>query len=261
MKRLATALVLIPIVVWIVVAGPVWVFDAVLAAIGLIAFYEFDQIAAANGFVRASWPGMIAGLALLFAPEPGVVVVIIGLAAMAFALRARDLSQAMGGVAVFVLGVVYIFGAWRCAVGLRAINPHWLMFALLLSWAGDSAALYAGKALGRHALAPRISPAKTWEGAIGSVAGGIIGGLIYARYFLPASMTLVIALAAAGNIAGQIGDLCESAIKRGAGVKDSGTTLPGHGGWLDRIDSSLFSVPVVYGLLLLMQWSGVGTQP
>jgi len=121
---------------------------------------------------------------------------------------------------------------------------------LLLSWAGDTAALYVGKAFGRHALAPRVSPAKTWEGAAGSVAGGILAGFVYAHYLIPsAPVAVVLLLAATGNIAGQLGDLCESAIKRGAGVKDSGNTLPGHGGWLDRIDSSLFSVPVVFAIL------------
>jgi len=124
---------------------------------------------------------------------------------------------------------------------------------LLLSWAGDTAALYVGKAFGRHALAPRVSPAKTWEGAAGSVAGGVIGGALYAHYWIrSAPLGQVLILAAAGNIAGQIGDLCESAIKRGAGVKDSGNTLPGHGGWLDRIDSSLFSVPAVLALVKLL---------
>ncbi len=253
MKRLATALVLIPLVVWLVLAGPNYAFNAVVAAVGLIAFYEFDKIAMANGAARSGIPGMVAGLALMFSPMPQVIVVLAALAGMALALRVADLARAMVSAAAFALGVVYIFGGWRCAMELRLIDHNWLMFALLLSWAGDTAALYVGKTLGRHALAPRVSPAKTWEGAIGSVAGGVLAGWIYAHYLLPhASLWMVLMLAAAGNIAGQLGDLCESALKRGAGVKDSGTTLPGHGGWLDRIDSSLFSVPVVYGLLLII---------
>jgi phosphatidate cytidylyltransferase len=152
-----------------------------------------------------------------------------------------------------LLGVVYIFGAWRCALALRLINPHWLMIALLVSWAGDTAALYVGRSIGRHKLAPRVSPSKTWEGSIGSVIGGVLAAGIYAHYLIPsAPLWAVLGVAAAGNIAGQLGDLCESAFKRGAGVKDSGTTLPGHGGWLDRIDSSLFSIPVVYALLRVL---------
>ncbi|MBZ5602161.1 MAG: phosphatidate cytidylyltransferase [Acidobacteriia bacterium] len=253
MKRIATALVLIPVVVWLVLAAPEWAFKAVVAAVALIAFHEFDQIAGANGIARPGYFGMIAGLAVMLAPMPYVVIVMGAIAGMLLALRVPDLAGAMAAAAVFVLGVVYIFGAWRTAIELRDVNPHWLMFALLLSWVGDTAALYVGKSIGRHRMAPRISPGKTWEGAAGSIAGAVLGGVAYAHYLIPsASLPMVIALAAIGNVAGQGGDLCESAMKRGAGVKDSGTSLPGHGGWLDRIDSSLFSIPVVYGLLKLL---------
>jgi len=253
MKRVATALILIPFVVWVTLAAPVWLFDAVLAAVGLLAFYEFDQIAKAQGIPPAGLPGMAAGLALLFAPEPFLIVVLMALAVMTLALRTRDLSQALPGASVFLLGVIYIFGAWRCARGLRELNPHWLMIALLVSWAGDIAALYIGRAFGTHKLAPRVSPGKTWEGFAGSVAGGVLAAGIYAHYLIPsAPLGAVLALAAAANIAGQAGDLCESAFKRGAGMKDSGAMLPGHGGWLDRIDSSLFSVPAVYATLVLV---------
>jgi phosphatidate cytidylyltransferase len=250
MKRLITALVLLPIVVGVILAGGEWAVTALLAITGLLAYYEFDQLAAGNGIARAGWPGMLAGLALLLAPDPGTVVVLIGLLGMALALRARDLKDSMAGAGAFTLGVVYIFGAWRCARELHAISPHWLMFAVLVSWAGDTAALYIGKAFGRRKLAPQVSPAKTWEGAAGSLVGGVLAGGVYAHFFLAAiPLNRVLLLAAAGNIAGQFGDLAKSAWKRGAGVKDSGTMLPGHGGWLDRIDASLFSVPVVYALL------------
>jgi phosphatidate cytidylyltransferase len=192
------------------------------------------------------------GSAELSSLVPGTIVVLIALLGMALALRAGDLKDSMAGAGAFTLGVVYIFGAWRCARELHAINPHWLMFALLVSWAGDTAALYIGKAFGRRKLAPKVSPAKTWEGAAGSLVGGVLVGGIYAHFLLPATpLSRVLLLATAGNIAGQFGDLAKSAWKRGAGVKDSGTMLPGHGGWLDRIDASLFAVPVVYALLKL----------
>lgn len=203
MTRLITALVLIPLVVWIILAAPPWAFIGALVAVGLVALRE---------------------------------VVLIGRHAVVSALG----------------GIVYIGGAWLCAFYLRLVNPHWLLFAFLLCWAGDTAALYVGKNFGRHKLAPKISPGKTWEGAIASVAGGVLAGAIYARFLIPlAPMGLVLAIAAAGNIAGQIGDLLESAYKRWGGVKDSGSSLPGHGGWLDRIDSSLLSIPVVYALVLI----------
>jgi phosphatidate cytidylyltransferase len=172
---------------------------------------------------------------------------------MTLGLRAEKLETALGSSAAALLGIIYIFGAWRCAILLRGANPHWLMVALLVSWAGDTAAFYVGRAFGRNKLAPRVSPGKTWEGAAGSLVVGTLAGMAYAHFLIPgASLGLVIALSAAGNVAGQVGDLCESAFKRGAGVKNSGHSLPGHGGWLDRIDSSLFSIPVVYLLLWLL---------
>jgi len=250
MKRVVTALILIPFIAWVTLASPLPVFLAVLAITGLLAYHEFDQIAAENGIARAGWPGMAAGLFLLLSPDPLAVTVVIAMLGMTLALRVNNLKAALPAASAFVLGIVYIFGAWRCAANLRAINPHWLLFAMLLSWAGDTAALYIGRPFGKHKMAPVVSPAKSWEGAAGSVAGGMLVGGIYAHYLIPqASLAEALALAAVGNIAGQLGDLCESALKRGAGVKDSGTLLPGHGGWLDRLDSSLFSVPAVYALL------------
>jgi phosphatidate cytidylyltransferase len=203
MTRFLTALVLIPLVVWLILAAPPWALIAAMVVVGLLALREVVQIGK-NVFVSA-----------------------------------------LGGA-------IYIGGAWLCAFRLRMVNPHWLLFAFLLCWAGDTAAYYVGKNFGRHKLAPKISPGKTWEGAVASVAGGVLAGAIYAHYLIPAAPTgWVLAAGAAGNIAGQIGDLVESAYKRWGGVKDSGSSLPGHGGWLDRIDSSLLSVPMVYALVLI----------
>ena len=250
MMRVITALILIPFIAWVTLASPQWVFFVVLAGTGLLAYSEFDNIAAASGIARAGWPGMAAGLVLLLAPNPAVVLVLVAMLGMALALRVNNLVAALPAAGAFSLGVAYVFGAWRCAADLRALNPHWLLFAMALSWAGDTAALYVGRSFGRHKMAPRVSPGKSWEGAAGSVAGSMLFGGIYAHYLIPqVSMAEALGLAAAGNVAGQLGDLCESALKRGAGMKDSGTRLPGHGGWLDRLDSSLFSVPAVYALL------------
>jgi len=203
MKRLATALLLIPVVACLILYSPSWTFIAALIVVGLFALREVVQIGR-NALV--SWVG----------------------------------------------GAIYIGGAWVCAYYLRIVNPHWLLFAFLLCWAGDTAAYYVGKNFGRHKLAPVISPGKTWEGAIASVVGGVLVGVVYAHFLIPgASIALVLGIAAAGNIAGQIGDLIESAYKRWGGVKDSGSSLPGHGGWLDRIDSSLLSIPVVFAIARL----------
>jgi len=253
MKRILTALVLIPACVGLVLFAPTWAFRTGMALVGLLAFREYDQIAEANGIRRAGYAGMAAGLALMFAPAPQIVVVMVAFAGMLLAMRASDLAGAMSAGAAFTLGVVYIFGSFRCAIELRDLSPHYLMFALLLSWVGDTAAMYVGRAFGRRALAPRVSPSKTWAGAMGSLTGGVLAGWVYAHYLIPVPAWMAVAVAALGNVAGQLGDLCESAIKRGAGVKDSGSSLPGHGGWLDRIDSSLFTIPVVYALVLCFE--------
>jgi phosphatidate cytidylyltransferase len=251
MKRLATALVLVPVVTWLVLWAPNWAFAALLAVVGVLAFHEFDRMAVACGALSSGVVGMAAGLGFMLGPLPGVLAVLLALLGMTWALRAADLSRALVTGAALTMGVLYIFGAWRCAIELHAINRHWVMFVLLVTWAGDTAALYVGRAFGRHKLAPRLSPAKTWEGAVASFAMGVTAGVVYAHYLLPeARLIETLGLAAAGNVAGQVGDLCESAMKRGAKMKDSGTSLPGHGGWLDRVDASLFSIPVVYALLL-----------
>ncbi len=260
MKRLATAAVLIPLFVWVIVFAPFDVFRIALVIVGTMAYTEFHVLAngagralgglAAGGVALEAAPGVLGGIALLYAPEPGLIAILIAVGAMALALRSADLKNALPSAAALTLGVLYIFGAWRSAAEIRLISPHWLMLAMLLSWAGDTFAYYTGKAIGRHKLASRVSPAKTWEGSAGSVAGAMLAGWIYAHYLIPsAPVWLVLAVSAIGNVAGQIGDLCESAFKRGAGVKDSGTLLPGHGGWLDRIDSSLFTLPVFYACL------------
>jgi phosphatidate cytidylyltransferase len=200
MKRIATAIVLVPVVVWLVLWAPEWALIGALAIVGVLAFVEYLRIV---------------GQAVL---------------------------PALGGI-------IYIFGPLTLAVLLHGYGPHFLMFALLLSWAGDTVAMYVGKSIGRHQLAPVISPDKTWEGAIGSVVGSLIAGAIYAHYLIPdVPLTIVLPLAFMGNVAGQLGDLFESLLKRRANVKDSGSSLPGHGGWLDRIDAMLFTVPVIYAL-------------
>jgi len=150
------------------------------------------------------------------------------------------------------MGVVYVFGCWKCARPLREISPHWLMYGLALNWIGDTGAYFIGRPFGKHKLAPRVSPKKSWEGAVASVIFSVGFGVAYLMYFLPeVQLPVAIGLTALANIAGQVGDLAESAMKRGANLKDSGGILPGHGGFLDRVDSTLFALPVIYGWLLV----------
>jgi phosphatidate cytidylyltransferase len=256
MKRLLTALALIPIISYLIIWAPFLAFAAVLAIIATFCFLEFNTIVSGHGIDPPGMLGIAAGLAILFVPNATVYLLVgFTLASMALALGASDLRKELPRTAALLLGLLYIYGAWRCAIPLREISPYWLFFAIALNWVGDSAAMYGGKAFGRHKLAPVISPAKTWEGSVASVLGSVIFGLVFAHYTLPQEpVWLVAVVAALANIAGQIGDLCESVFKRGAGIKDSGSMLPGHGGWLDRVDSTLFAVPTVYGSLVAAQF-------
>jgi phosphatidate cytidylyltransferase len=252
MKRLLTAAVLIPLIVYVVLWAPDLAFLVVLTAVALFCFHEYAGIVAAYGIPRPGPAGYVGGLVLLLVPvEPALVMVLMGLVALVLGLASSDLKKSLPRAGAVLLGVIYIFGVWRWAIPLRARSPYWLMFALALNWIGDAAAYYVGKNLGRHKLAPRISPAKTWEGAAASLAGSVIFGFFFLTRLVPhVTVWESIAVAAAGNVAGQIGDLAESALKRGAQLKDSGSTLPGHGGWLDRVDSTLFALPVIYWLVV-----------
>ena len=254
MKRIVTALVLIPVIVWVVVFAGFWPFLAVLTAAALLSYYEYDDIAAHFGFGAPGWAGYVLGMLVMLRDDDAswLLIVLAALAALVVAMREQDLAKSLPRSALLIAGVIYIFGCWKCALLLRERSVHWLMYALLLSWVGDIGAYYVGRALGRHKLALVISPKKTWEGAAASVLTSVALGGAYLTHFVPGVSWLVaIPLTAAANAAGQLGDLAESAMKRGAGVKDSGTILPGHGGFLDRVDSTLFALPVIYAYLKL----------
>jgi phosphatidate cytidylyltransferase len=256
MKRVVTALLLIPFFCYAVLWAPQWAFLGTTAAVAVLCFREYSELAALHGLAKPGLFGYAAGLLLLLVPgKDDAFFALIAILAMSLALRSRPMEHALPDAAASLLGVAYIFGSLRCAVELRPISPYWLFFALSLNWAGDIAALYVGRMLGRHKLAPNVSPAKSWEGFIASTFASVIYAALYFPRLLPsAPLAEALGLTVIANIAGQLGDLCESAIKRGAGVKDSGNLLPGHGGWLDRLDSSLFALPVVYFVVSNFGW-------
>jgi phosphatidate cytidylyltransferase len=254
MRRLITALVLIPAVTYVVLWADYWVFLFVLMAVALVCYHEYAGIAEGYGFGALSPMGYGAGLLLLvWQGEAWPLVTAIALVAWAAAMRAGNLSKTLPRAALLLMGVVYVFGCWKFAMPLRQARHHWLMYALLLNWAGDSGAYYIGRAFGKHRMAPRISPKKSWEGAAASVVTSVLVGGAYLYRFIPGTgIAAAIGLTIAANVAGQFGDLAESAIKRGASVKDSSGLLPGHGGFLDRVDSTLFTLPVIYLWLKLV---------
>ena len=255
MKRLLTALALIPAITYVVLWANYWIFLAVLIAVALLCYYEYSGIAEGYGFGRLDLMGYGAGVLLLvWQAQSWPLLAAIVLVALASSMRADDLAKTLPRSALLLTGVVYVFGCWKYALELRQYySHHWLMYALLLNWAGDTGAYYVGRAFGKHRMAPRVSPMKSWEGAAASLVTSVLVGGAYLLRFVPgATIAAAIGLTAVANAAGQLGDLAESAIKRGASVKDSSDILPGHGGFLDRVDSTLFTLPIVYAWVRLV---------
>lgn len=248
MRRVLTSAVLLPIGLYAILAAPPLGVLALAAVFAGFCFWEYAQIVEAGGFPLRRGLGIAAGLALMAVPGEGFPVILAAaLAALVWEFRGGSLAALLPRAALLVFGVVYVFGAWKCAVLIHAFSPKWLLFALGINWIGDISAYYAGRRFGRHRLAPSISPGKTWEGTVAALALAAVAGSFYLGRFLPqVEPWQAAALSVTVNLWGQAGDLAESALKRGAGVKDSGTLLPGHGGFLDRFDSSLFTLPAVY---------------
>lgn len=254
MKRLVTAIGLLALALYLIWWAPTPVFLAAALAMGLLCYREYSDLVVAHSIPRPGLWGVLLGIFILFWPSNAlsaalVIACLSCLLIFAFinSLRFPATRDVLPQVACVLLGAFYTFLPWRLAIVLRSQSVHLLFFSLALNWAGDTAAYYVGRSIGRHKLAPVLSPKKSWEGALASVAGSLILGILYLGHFTPdIPLWEVIVMAIVGNVAGQFGDLAESAMKRGAGVKDSGNILPGHGGILDRVDSSLFAIPFVY---------------
>src|SRR6202158_1937721 len=276
-KRVATAAVLIPFVVGLVMfASTAWVALAT-ALVVVLALFEYFSLGDAIGhrayrfwtatcallLVYVQWFAAIeptyqlaGGLSLhrqmgRFAGGLGSVdgvffLFVLGVAALTLCTK-RPLVEALPAAGISTSGLLLVAFPLTFAVRLHGLGeqgPRLLLFALVITWVGDTVAYFVGRAIGKHALAPHLSPKKTWEGSVGSFAGSLLVAVAFTRW-LNAPPAHLLAMAGAGNLAGQGGDLLESAYKRSAGVKDSGGLLPGHGGVLDRIDALILAIPVV----------------
>jgi phosphatidate cytidylyltransferase len=262
--RLATAGVLVPLILALLFAGPPWGWLLFLLAVTVIAALELfgmthagDRAAQAAGVTLT----LVAVLAIWFAPsEPRVLVaavVLMPFASVAIALwRLGDLSTAALRLAVTV------FGPWWLGAGIGSIallrvsagsdGAAYVVLSLVCAWMSDTGGFFVGRAWGRRKLYPAVSPGKTWEGVGGGLLGSVIGALVLRALVLRAlPVSHVLALAVGCGLLGMVGDLGESLLKRSVGVKDSGGILPGHGGMLDRIDAVLVTAPVI---LLYVQW-------
>lgn len=304
MKRVLTAVILIPIVILALFKAPLWLFTVLVFGVAVLAAHEYFGIVKAQGFrpfqvtsyfflALTFWIFyIIAGLVSDIPTGENVGIGVAGLTGMLFfvglplitflsplvlllmSLRREPLAQALPDAAISYIALPYVGLTLGLLLVMRAEwnGSLFVLYLMLLVWCGDIAAYYVGRAIGKHKLAPRISPGKSWEGAIASAVGAVGVGWLLFRFIEPIShalrgahllvphayshgavvqpaftlapLWLVALFAVVVNVAAQLGDLVESALKRGAGVKDSGALLPGHGGVLDRIDALLFALPV-----------------
>ncbi|MDA8169416.1 MAG: phosphatidate cytidylyltransferase [Nitrospiraceae bacterium] len=251
LKRLLTAAILLPFFYLYIMKLPPVFFAGLVAAMGLLATWEFLT------FYGSPVPLKMAGLAmaaLLLASTalagrvfPDIFAVFILVAATARLFSLKEPSGALRDISVSIIALLYIPGLLIFQMLLREGGPQWIIFLYGTVWVGDSLALYVGSSIGKRKLYPSVSPKKTVEGAIGSITGGMAAAIIIRAVF-PLGISYIWAAALGLLMGGSaiIGDLIESMFKRDAGVKDSGHILPGHGGILDKLDGPLFSAPVLY---------------
>ncbi len=261
-KRIASALVILPpLVFFLLYASPVLFLILVLVLIGLSLheYFHLLQHAELSLCTHVTW---LAAFALTITAHLGglrwlPIALFCSLVALTISvmLTVAPVVHCFPTLVYSVFGVLFI--GWTLShlilLRLRSAGPWYILFLCAVVWVGDSAAMYIGKSLGRHKMAPAISPGKTWEGAVGGVVGGVCTAVVSARLWLPhLVLWQCVVLGLCISLAAQMSDLGESMLKRYAGVKDSGGLIPGHGGILDRIDSMLFAAPTLeYALHVL----------
>jgi phosphatidate cytidylyltransferase len=260
--REATAAVLALPSIWIVGWAHPYVFDATIALIAALALYEFLILGRCKGYVLPV-PLCIAVMLFVVAAfvlepvsvEMGVFLALLVIPAW-YVISSAPLDDALPSSAIAVLATLYVGMLGGSLIRLRndfAAGSKLIFFLLLVVWLGDAGAYYVGKNLGRHKLSPRISPKKTVEGLAGGIAVSIITALvIHFTFFKELPLLHAVISGVILSIAGVIGDLAESMWKRSAAVKDSGTLIPGHGGFLDRFDSIFFTAPILYSYWFLV---------
>lgn len=267
MTRLLTAVVVLPVLIASIYFEQLqFLFVAMAAAAMVLALYEFYVLAKKRDLrpdVVAGFFGAAALFTVFYFDRPRaladlllmsqlvILILVIG-TLISGTLRGTPFEKLLGSAGVTLLGVLYIVLLGGHLVALRtgfdqALSADLLFFFFMVLMGSDSGAYYAGRALGRHKLAPKISPGKTWEGVIGGIVAGLgMAALAHFWFFRELPLKFALPLAFLMVVLGIFGDLAESAIKRGAGAKDAANILPGHGGLLDRLDSLLFSAPLIY---------------
>ena len=261
--REITAAIAAPIAVWIVGWGHEYVFDATIAVVAVLALHEFLSLGKAKGYDVPIFLCIVIMLVIMasfiladLSVELGVFVALLVIPASYVFSRQRPLEDSLPSSAIAVLATTYVGMLGGSLIRLRNDFPEGsklVFFLLLVVWLGDTGAYYTGRAFGKHKMSPRISPKKTVEGLAGGVLVSIITAVVcHLTFFKEFPLLHAIISGAVLSIAGVIGDLAESMWKRSAAVKDSGTLIPGHGGFLDRFDSIFFTAPILYSYWFLI---------
>jgi phosphatidate cytidylyltransferase len=253
--RVATVVPLIPIILWMMFAGPRWVWQTFILAAIAVGGYELMSMKVPSSRGLRSWGSISSVLfayTLIFTASVGAVygaVLIIILGAMTWSLLQDDPLHNASARVGWLLGTpVYVGGTLAAVALVRDFDPTgaWVLLTMVLAWGSDTSAYFVGRKFGKTKLAPRISPKKTLEGSAGGLTASVVGAVIMS-FFLPGLGPVdAIALGILAGAAGQAGDLLISVLKRSSGVKDSGGILPGHGGILDRVDALAFTAPATW---------------
>ncbi len=268
MSRIITALVALPVLIASIIFAPLqplFVLLAVFAmASGLYEFWHLARLRGAKPDVVVGYAGAAAMFVAFYFNAPLLDPPLLTVAVTAFVIAALTAEMLRGApfdkmilsTGATVLGVLYVVMLGGHLVAVRTgfqspshplLSTHLLSYFFLVLMGSDTGAYYTGRAFGRHKLAPTVSPGKTWEGAVGGMIASLLMAALAHYWFFPElNLTAALALATVMNVLGVVGDLTESALKRGAGAKDTASILPGHGGLLDRLDSLLFNAPLIY---------------
>ncbi len=256
LKRWISGLIMAPCLILFILFAPPWLFLLLILGVTSWGLKEYYALALPGLSPHKKILGIFLGFLLpisLHGKDPqdflaAMAMILILLFVLALGEKG-DFSRQLDQVSRHILGLFYVSFLLAHFLLMHKMPEGrlWILFTLVVTYFGDTAAFYVGRLWGRRKLAPRISPGKTVEGGAGAIGGTIAGALFFRLFFLPQLPVLQALILAIGvGIIGQLGDLFESMLKRSAEVKDSGTLIPGHGGLLDRIDSVIFAGPWVY---------------
>jgi phosphatidate cytidylyltransferase len=266
LKRLLTALIVVPPFLLLIRFGPPYALVILVSVAAALGLYEFYQMTLPKQGAGAKIGAIILGAILCavfqWAPSGAIFLslfVILMIIFFAYAFFSTELSLLPSRIAITFLGIIYVPFLLSHIILINKLpeGVFWVLLLMATVWIGDTFALAFGSLLGRHKLSPQISPRKTIEGFFACFVGAILTVFVCKSLFLPTLMIPDALLVATGiALFGQLGDLSESMIKRGAKMKDSGTMIPGHGGMLDRLDSFLFAAPFLYNFLVYKMFPG-----